>query len=562
MLKKLQEMPVKLLQTLLMLYMLKQLIVVRATDEDCNEILSTKSYKFNVSSTTSRYPPQSYGPNQASLYNTHAWCAAVSNADQYLQIDLGLVMMIKSIAIQGNPDDDEFVKSFSLSYSVIEGHWLTYLEEGVKRIFEGNSNRGEVATQKLKIITAARYVRIIPETWYNHVCIRAELYGCDADPLLPLGMMSGDIPNNAITASSSAGHHPTGYGRLQWTKYAGYQAWASTVPPGPNQWLQIDLGQMKFVTAIATQGRHMSHNQWVTSYSFSYSNDNTLWTEYKENGVKKVFAGNIDKETVVRHVLSSIIYARFVRFDTITWNNHISMRVEVYSFRRDSPAALGMESEEIPNNQITASTQYNAAVPPRAGRLNYQLLGTCWSPRVLGAGQWLKVGFGHTMLVTGIVTTGRGNGIERWVTSYQISYSLDDTSWTFYKDTGSSVVKTFQANTDDIGYVTRIFDRDITARYIRIHPETYIPANELLGMRAEVLGRRKGPLGSPVFKNQVTSPHVFALKNQDVTLQCEAVGSLLITITWSFKGSIIQTRTTNTNLNLQAVTPSQEGFYT
>lgn len=71
-----------------------------------------------------------------------------------------------------------------------------------------------------------------------------------------------------------------------------------------------------------------------------------------------------------------------------------------------------------------------------------------------------------------------------------------------------------------------------------------------------------GPLGAPVFTNQGSSPYIFALKNQDVTLQCEAVGALPITIAWSYKGSIIQSRTSNTNLDIQAVTPSQEGFYT
>lgn len=102
-------------------------------------------------------------------------------------------------------------------------------------------------------------------------------------------MMSGEILNNAITASTVAASHPSWYARLYWTKYGGNQAWACGInAKNTNQWLKIDLGQTKLVTAIATQGRHISYHQWVKSYSLSYSNDNTLWIEYQENGVKKV----------------------------------------------------------------------------------------------------------------------------------------------------------------------------------------------------------------------------------------------------------------------------------
>lgn len=105
-------------------------------------------------------------------------------------------------------------------------------------------------------------------------------------------MTSGDIPNNAITASTVSAPHQAWYARLFWNTYGANgndQAWACIVAAlNTNQWLKIDLGQMKFVSAIATQGRHIGYYQWVKSYSFSFSKDNTQWTDYIENGVKKV----------------------------------------------------------------------------------------------------------------------------------------------------------------------------------------------------------------------------------------------------------------------------------
>ncbi|XP_031573542.1 lactadherin-like, partial [Actinia tenebrosa] len=425
-------------------------------------------------------------PQQARLHNTHVWCAGKANADQHLEIDLGLVTMIKSIAIQGNPNDDEFVKTFSLSYAVLEGRWLTYLENGVKRIvsrtfdylsdFPGNFKSGEVTIQTLQTITAARYVRINPETWFSHVCIRTELYGCEAKPTLPLGMMSGEIPDSLVTASTSWTGLPGSYGRLHWTKYGSNQVWsAGTLDT--NQWLQIDLSRMEFVTAIATQGRH-AHNQRVTSYYLSYGNDTVLWTEYLEGGVRKVFTGNSDGETVVRHVLPTVMYVRFVRFNPVTWNEHIAMRVEVYTYGRASPADLGIEDKEIPNNQITASSFYGSGFEPYKGRLN--LGANSWCPKTKSGNHWLMFDFGHVMLVTSIVTQGRGNDVPFWVTGYQVSYSLDNINFIFYKDNAASQVKTFQGNTNDVGYVTRTLDRDIEARWIRIYPKTWIPSDNFV----------------------------------------------------------------------------------
>ena len=107
-----------------------------------------------------------------------------------------------------------------------------------------------------------------------------------SEPTLPLGMMSGGIPDSHITASSSWSGHPVTYGRLHWTKYGLYQCWAAGTK-NTNQWLQIDLSRMESVTAIATQGRH-GNSQWITSYYFSYGNDSTSLTEYLEGGVRKV----------------------------------------------------------------------------------------------------------------------------------------------------------------------------------------------------------------------------------------------------------------------------------
>lgn len=50
-------------------------------------------------------------------------------------------------------------------------------------------------------------------------------------------------------------------------------------------WLQLDLRARMEVTAVATQGRHGSHD-WVGSYTLLYSDSGSVWKQYRnEDGV-------------------------------------------------------------------------------------------------------------------------------------------------------------------------------------------------------------------------------------------------------------------------------------
>ena len=102
----------------------------------------------------------------------------------------------------------------------------------------------------------------------------------------PLGMSSGKIPDDAITASSyySSDYKP-GYGRLK--RVGSKCSWTPTAAGKIGSWLQVDLGQLTTVTGIATQGTCYS-GEWAKSYSVSYSNEPNSWTLYEESGNVKV----------------------------------------------------------------------------------------------------------------------------------------------------------------------------------------------------------------------------------------------------------------------------------
>ena len=98
-------------------------------------------------------------------------------------------------------------------------------------------------------------------------------------------MQKKTITDALITASSSWG---SAYGpsnaRLHFRSgHVKTGAWSSRTND-KNQWLQVDLGKKLEVTAIHTQGRYDS-NQWVMSYTVSYSNDGKTSHPYQNHKV-------------------------------------------------------------------------------------------------------------------------------------------------------------------------------------------------------------------------------------------------------------------------------------
>ncbi|MGH0156391.1 UNVERIFIED_CONTAM: hypothetical protein FKN15_031543 [Acipenser sinensis] len=73
------------------------------------------------------------------------------------------------------------------------------------------------------------------------------------------------------------------------------------------QWLQVDLGSRKQVTAIATQGRYSS-SDWVTQYRLLYSDTGRNWKPYHQDG-------NIwDYEVVLMHTGYLHCYQELTKF--------------------------------------------------------------------------------------------------------------------------------------------------------------------------------------------------------------------------------------------------------
>lgn len=77
------------------------------------------------------------------------------------------------------------------------------------------------------------------------------------------------------------------YGRLYGTRGDG---WCASEKSGKD-WLQVDLGKVFELCAVATQGdgTYDEEDEWVTDFKLSYSSDGNTWTNYEDgNGIEVV----------------------------------------------------------------------------------------------------------------------------------------------------------------------------------------------------------------------------------------------------------------------------------
>ncbi|XP_068691259.1 uncharacterized protein [Montipora foliosa] len=145
-----------------------------------------------------------------------------------------------------------------------------------------------------------------------------------------LGMENGLIPDERITASSSDDfRYPASFGRLNDVR----GSWCVNWDNRHNGYLQIDLQSLHVICAVSTQGKR-DFGRWVKKYTLQLSTDNKRWTDYKENGLVKIFDGNNDWNTAKKNVLSNVLITRWLRFvvnESWVWS---CMRTEVYGVKQ------------------------------------------------------------------------------------------------------------------------------------------------------------------------------------------------------------------------------------
>ncbi|PFX17584.1 sushi, von Willebrand factor type A, EGF and pentraxin domain-containing protein 1-like [Stylophora pistillata] len=164
----------------------------------------------------------------------------------------------------------------------------------------------------------------------------------------PVGIEDGTLEDSRMTANSNINKwHAAKEGRLNNYKgkpgNSGVGAWcADKRDSNQYRYIQFDLGTVRKIGKIATQGRNTSSYQYVSSYRILHSNLGTIFEGILDiNHNEVIFAGNVDQNSIVTHDIPStgrIIEARYIRVVPVEYRANICMRFELYECVEPVPA--------------------------------------------------------------------------------------------------------------------------------------------------------------------------------------------------------------------------------
>ncbi|XP_003222035.1 neuropilin-1 isoform X1 [Anolis carolinensis] len=307
----------------------------------------------------------------------------------------------------------------------------------------------------------------------------------------PLGMESGEIHSDQISASSqystnwSSERSRLNYPENGWT-------------PGEDssrEWIQVDLGLLRFVSAIGTQGaisKETKKKYFLKTYRVDISSNGEDWISVKDGNNKPlVFIGNINPTDVAYRPFPKPVLTRFVRIKPASWETGISLRFEVYGCKiTDYPCSgmLGMVSGLITDSQITASNEFERNWSPENVRLITSRVGWALPPPATHSysKEWLQIDLGEEKIVRGIIVQGgkhRENKV--FMRKFKLGYSYNGSDWKWIMDASKKKAKVFEGNTNYDTPELRTFE-PITTRFIRVYPERATHGG--LGLRMELLG--------------------------------------------------------------------------
>ncbi|KAL6117574.1 f8 [Pungitius sinensis] len=159
------------------------------------------------------------------------------------------------------------------------------------------------------------------------------------------------------------------------------------------------------------------------------------------------------------------------------------MRAKLLVYNPHCVFPLGMKSGRIEDSQVTASDHMDHW-EPRLARLEKSGYINAWIGR--GDMSWIQVDLLRPTLLHGLQTQGVSSKLrDNYITSFRISYSLDQETWTTYRGNRTKQNGVFYGYMDSSKVKNNLFFPPFVARYIRILPRDFVQRPAL---RLELLG--------------------------------------------------------------------------
>ncbi|KAM7417567.1 hypothetical protein PAMA_017283 [Pampus argenteus] len=305
----------------------------------CAVPLGMKSGRIEDFQITASDHINSWEPRLARLDQSgyiNAWMG--KNKMSWIQVDLLKPMLLHGFHTQGVSSRlrEYYVSLFKVSYSLDKETWTTYKGNSTRQYytFYGNMESSKVKENHISPPFVARYVRIHPINFKHLPALRLELLGCDLNSCsLPLGVERRLIPDKSFTASTY--HSSLLRTWYPWFARLHQQGSANAWRPkndNPHEWLQVDLGTVKRITGVVTQGAtSLLTAMMVTEFSVTISHDGHSWSSVLEASSQreKIFTGNNDPDEEALTVFEPPLFGRYLRIHPRGWINKIALRLEV-----------------------------------------------------------------------------------------------------------------------------------------------------------------------------------------------------------------------------------------
>ncbi|XP_072182271.1 techylectin-5A-like [Diadema setosum] len=150
----------------------------------------------------------------------------------------------------------------------------------------------------------------------------------------PLGMENGLIEDAQLSVSSIRENNEEQYGpqlgRLN--NFNGYGGWRGSQEKG--DWFQVDIGTLRWVTGVQTQGRYKSWEA-VKLMRVGLSSDGSVWEEVPEVGCFLSMGYPIGQrgDPIVTTLFTRLRRARFVKITVLETPVNWCLRIEILGFR-------------------------------------------------------------------------------------------------------------------------------------------------------------------------------------------------------------------------------------
>ncbi|XP_060761946.1 neuropilin 1b isoform X2 [Neoarius graeffei] len=310
--------------------------------------------------------------------------------------------------------------------------------------------------------------------------------------LSPLGMESGEISDERITASSQ--YNPS------WSPFRSrlnYQenGWTPS-EDSTKEWIQVNLGFLRYVSAIGTQGAISQETKkayYVKTYKVSISTNGEDWIMVKDGIKHKVFQGSRSPTDEVRAFFPKPTLTQYIRIRPLTWEQGICMRFELYGCKiSDSPCSsmLGMVSGQILDSQISVWPELERGWLPEQTRLLTGRSG--WVapvpsvPHGTANSSWLALDLGLTHWVTAVILQGgRHRDKVMFVRRFRLAYSTNGSDWIYIQEENRNKPKVFMGNQNHDTPEVRYF-KPLMMRFLRVYPDR--GSHNGMALRLELLG--------------------------------------------------------------------------